>query len=43
MEEMLHILPSWKLLMQEIAANVSPCISFRQNLSIMTGVGGTRL
>jgi hypothetical protein len=27
----------------EIAAIVSPFISFRQNLSIMSGAGGTRL
>jgi hypothetical protein len=43
MEDVFCILPSWNRLTQEIAAIVSPCTSFRQNLSIMTGAGGARL
>lgn len=42
MDETLRILLSWKVLMQDIAATVSPCLSFRQNLSIIMGAGGTR-
>jgi hypothetical protein len=41
-EEIVRILLSWKLLMQESAVVMSPCLSFRQNLSIIIGAGGTR-